>query len=225
MEISFYRSFNFNNKLSQITHDKLPGVVEQYKELINNSKAIAEDVIVSSVCPRLDDDVRDLVEPLNTRLKMMCDENDAIFIDNIPIITLGDGTINDSYLEGGKGPHLTKQGVNKLVRNLKLNIKDPESDVTKDLGKHGYSKPQYGGHGTRAPYGSEQMPFATRQPPIRSQQQRKRTDILYYSYECVYCNEPRHNSSTCTHQSAVRCNKCGVNGHILSIIMIIILDN
>ncbi len=33
---------------------KLPGVVERYKELINNSKAIAEDVIVSSVCPHLE---------------------------------------------------------------------------------------------------------------------------------------------------------------------------
>ncbi len=69
------------------------------------------------------------MEPLNTSLKMMCEENGATFIDNTPIITLGDGTTNDGYLEGGKWPHLTKQGVNKLVRNLKLNIKDPESDV------------------------------------------------------------------------------------------------
>ncbi len=96
----------------------------------------------------------------------MCEENGAIFIDNTPIITLGDGTINYGYLEGGKGPHLTKQGVNKLVRNLKLNIKGPESNVIYNLGRHGYSKPQYGEHGTRAPYGSEQMPFAIRQPPI-----------------------------------------------------------
>ncbi len=65
--------------------------------------------------------------------------------------------------------------------NLKLNIKDPECDVTKDLGRHGYSKPQYGGHGKRAPYSSEEMPFATRQPPFRSQQQQKRTDVVYYS--------------------------------------------
>ncbi len=76
--------------------------------------------------------------------------------------------INDGYLEGGKGPHLTKQVVNKLVRNLKLNIKDPESNVTKDPGRHRYSNGQYGGYGTRAPYGSEQMAFATRQPPIIS---------------------------------------------------------
>ncbi len=96
---------------------------------------------------------------------------------------------------------------------MKLNIKDPESDVTKDLGRHGYSKPHYSGHGTRDPYWSEQMLFATRQPPIQSQQQHKRTDVVYYSYGRIYCNQPRHNSSTCRHQSAVQCNKCGVKGH------------
>ncbi len=208
-----YRKVTHNLQDAKGEVAKLAGVVEQYKELISNSKAIAENVIVSSVCPRLDDVVSELVEPLNTSLKMMCEENGAIVIDNTPINTLGDGTINDGYLEGGKGPHRTKEGVNKLVRNLMLNIKDPESDVTKDLGRHGYSKPQYGGHGKRAPYGSEEMPFATRQPPTRSQQQCKRTDVVYYSYRCVYCNEPGHNSSTCRHQSAVQCNKCGVKGH------------
>ncbi len=143
----------------------------------------------------------------------MCEENGAIFIDNMPTIILDDGTINDGYLEGGKGPHLTKQGVNKLVRNLRLNIKESESDVTRDSARHGYSKPQYGGHGTKAPYGSEQMSFATRQPPTGSQQQCKRCDVVYSSYGCVECNELGHNSSTCRHQSAVQCNKCGVKVH------------
>ncbi len=78
--------------------------------------------------------------------------------------------------------HLTKQDVNKLVRNLKLNIKDSESDLIRDPGMCGYSKPQYGEHWTRAPYGREQMPFATRQPPVGSQHQCKRTDVVYYSY-------------------------------------------
>ncbi len=55
----------------------------------------------------------------------MCEENGVIFIENTPIITLGDGSINDGYLEGGKGPHFTKQGVSKLIRNMNLNIKDP----------------------------------------------------------------------------------------------------
>ncbi len=58
------------------------------------------------------DDVRDLVEPLNTSLKMMSGGNGATFTDNTPIIMLGDDTINYGYLKGGKGPHLTKQVVN-----------------------------------------------------------------------------------------------------------------
>ncbi len=66
-----YRKVTHNLQDAKGEVAKLPGVVEQYKELISNSKAIAEKVIVSSVCPRLDDVVSELVEPLNTSLKMM----------------------------------------------------------------------------------------------------------------------------------------------------------
>ncbi len=96
---------------------------------------------------------------------------------------------------------------------MKLNIKDSGSDLTRDQTGIDIVKSQYGGHGTKAPYGSEQMPFATRQQIIGSQQQCKQTDVVYYSYGCVYCNEPGHNSSTSRHQSAVHRNKCGVKGH------------
>ncbi len=51
-------------------------------------------------------------------------------------MTLGDGTINDGYLAAGKGPHLTKPRVNKLVMNLKMKLVNVEGDITKAPGRH-----------------------------------------------------------------------------------------
>ncbi len=87
--------------------EKVTAIIEKYKDLINSAKAIAEHITVSRVCPHLDN-VKDMIEPFNVSLQVLCEQNRATFIDNTLILILGDGTINNGYLAAGKGPHLNK---------------------------------------------------------------------------------------------------------------------
>ncbi len=115
--------------------EKVTAIIDKYIDLINMAKAIAGNITVSSVCPRLDN-VKDMIEPFNVSLQVLCEQNGVTFIDNTPILTIGERNINDGYLAAGKGPHLTKPGVNKLVRNLKLKLVNVERDITKAPGRH-----------------------------------------------------------------------------------------
>ena len=165
--------------------DKLQDVVNEYSELIDDSKAISETVVVSSICPRLDE-INDLVQPFNEALKSICDECPKVsFIDNTPSFTLGDGKINDGYI-WKNGPHLTRPGVNCLARNLKLKLRQGERDVTRT---HQYT----------------QRSGADR--PVND------SNIRIHRDGCRNCNERGHNVSTCRHSRPVICNVCKCRGH------------
>ena len=119
------------NNLCDIKEDpnKIPDVIEEFKVLVNGTKAVTSKVLVSSVCPRLDD-TKDLIEPFNVALQSMCEDCEVTFVDNTKIFTLSNGDVNDGYL-WGRGPQLTKPAVNKLVRNLNITTLQDVTDVTK----------------------------------------------------------------------------------------------
>ncbi len=199
--------------------DKVAATIDRYKlkELINDAKAIADNVHVASVCPRQDND-KDLIDPYNVSLQVTCDECDVEYIDNTPIFTLADGTTNDGYLAGSKGPHLTKSGVNKLIRNLKVKVRNPEEDVTKVQRRHPQPNGQPTGGPGQTPPGSgkpKPRPRPGRGRPQRNPHQYQHEDIAYHQDGCVYCNEPGHNSDICRHrdQGGVVCYTCGRGGH------------
>jgi hypothetical protein len=110
--------------------EKIQDAVDNYKSLIQQAKPIADQVHISSVCPRLDC-VKELVQPFNAALKVLCEETGVNFIDHTPSFTLGDGDINDGYL-WKHGPHLTRPGVNCVVRKLRMLVKPGITDVSKD---------------------------------------------------------------------------------------------
>ena len=164
---------------------KIPEIVDNFKEIISQTKAITDQVNVSGICPRLDD-VQELVDPLNTALKVLCDENDVKFVDLKPSFTLGDGRVNDGYI-WKHGPQLTRPGVNCVARNLKLHLKENITDVTKD---------HY------LPSGTNRRDRIT---PI--------TNIKINPDGCRHCNERGHNINTCKHPRPVLCNTCRQRGH------------
>ncbi len=110
--------------------DSIPYIVQKYSAHFEDVKAISQYVTVSSVCPKIDD-VTELVEPFNTNLQVLCEDKGCEFIDHTPIFTLGDCSISNGYLTQGKGHHLTKAGLNKVAKNLKLKVKTGVTDVTK----------------------------------------------------------------------------------------------
>lgn len=164
--------------------DKITDVINKYEALISDTKALTNTVIISSVCPRMDD-VSEMVEPFNAALKVLCDEQDVQFVDNTPSFTLANGEINDGYI-WKHGPYLTRAGVNCVAKNMKLHKKADIQDVTKS--------PLYNKHGNL-------------------QQEQNKSNILINQKGCRYCNEPGHNTATCRHNGPVLCNTCKARGH------------
>ncbi len=164
----------------------LPDIIEKYSTLIDEAKAIAHHVTVSSVCPRLDEG-RQLVEPFNTHLHVLCEDKECDFVDHTPIFTLGDGSTNDEYLTQGKVPHLTKTGLNKVAKNLKLAMKSGITDVTRSYPARKYTsdhdnKPSHEKRGT-----------AKGDAPPKDWY----PNVVFNRDRCVLCNEGRHSSSEC----------------------------
>ena len=183
--------------------ETVPDMINQYKDLVKDVKAIAETVSVSSVCPRLDD-AGPVVESLNTGLQILCNDVQCEFIDNTPSFTCGDGTTNDGYLVNNKSPHVNKAGLNKLARNLKLDLKDDIKDVSK--GPKLKPRPDKRGAGPGRPARGARTPADERD---------KYSPIQYNRDGCYYCNEGGHNTQDCRHrhQGPLQCGYCGDFGH------------
>ena len=97
-------------------------VVEAYSAVIDTALVKARTVIVSSVCPRLTTHkTTNTIDAVNADLVHLCDEKSVTFIDNTPLFTLSDGSVNDGYLQRD-GVHLTTTAINRVAKNLALKI-------------------------------------------------------------------------------------------------------
>ena len=162
--------------------EKLNDIIDEYKQLIHETKALTKNVIVSSVCPRLDT-AKDLVAPFNTAMRDLCQEEDVRFVDHSPSFMLGDGSVNDGYI-WKNGPHLTRPGVNCLVQNLKINVRQGVTDVTRQTREYRH------------------FPSSAK------------TNNIHVNHDgCRHCNERGHNMDTCRHSRPVICNTCKMRGH------------
>ena len=94
--------------------------------------------MVSSVCPRQRPlEVTERIGAVNTGLSVLCDEMCVSPINNDRSFYLQDGTVNDGYLLPD-GVHLTKPAINKLVANLKLQLRHGEPSSHADKCRQGH---------------------------------------------------------------------------------------
>lgn len=177
------------NDLTDIKDDpeRITEVIDKYKVLISDTKALTNTVIVSSVCPRMDE-VAEMIDPFNSALKVLCDDEAVDFIDNTPSFTLSNGDTNDGYI-WRNGPYLTKPGVNCVAKNIRLHKIKDLSDVTKSYNKSAPNK------------------------QTSAYQRLSQSNIRINRNGCRYCNEPGHNTATCRHSGPVLCNTCKCRGH------------
>ena len=74
-------------------------IVDDYRSLVRASKSKANRVTVSSVCPRdISAEVNTRIESVNAGLQVMCNEEDATFVDNTPSFHLADGSCNGFHM-------------------------------------------------------------------------------------------------------------------------------
>ena len=208
------------------TAEDSSAVIPKFTKLIEKAKTKASEVCVSSVCPRLDQTVaKDRIDSFNANLQVLCNDVECDFTDNTLSFSLGDGTVNDGYLESGKGPLLSKAGVNKLVKNLKIQTKQAVSqgvvDVTKSIEtRYPKQKQPEAARSYRNQHGQQNRRNQQRSPsrPLSSSNAQRgasmsQNDVVFNRNACYYCNEPGHRADICKHGGTATCHGCGAKGH------------
>jgi hypothetical protein len=159
-------------------------------------------------------------EAFNSSLEVMCSDNDCDFINNSPAFTLGDGSINDGYLDSGKGPLLSKAGQNKLAQTLKLRVRIGISDVTlrqidnqthrKKHNNRSYAN-RHDNHNKGGRWSQQNSRNYHGPPSVNNP--RYNDDVIYSRDACYYCNENGHSTENCRHQEPITCHDCRQKGH------------
>ena len=163
-------------------------IIAQYSELLDTAQALTDELVVSSVCPRLDTSQNlDRYHSLNAGLQSLSADKDCTFIDHTPTFTLADGTINEGFLLG-KGPHLTRAGTNRLAKNLKL----PTT-----------------GESVASLYSAK----ASKHQQHKSQHRYLAPEKTVHKRGCYNCGERNHISKNCRHGGPIVCSSCKREGH------------
>ena len=183
--------------------------LKDYALLLKGAKNTADEVIVSSIIPRLDKpDLQPKIDNVNANLQVLCEEENATFINNDDHgFKFNDGSINEGYLWGDK-LHLSKAGSNKLARNMKL--KCLRDDIT-------LNKRQRQGHKKQQQQSPTQHSFAPIRPvhtnASRPKVQKPHDPRKSRQATCFKCGEASHLANTCWHTNKVRCHHCKCLGH------------
>lgn len=120
-------------------------VITPYESMVEDMKrqvSQPSQIVLSSVPPRKDNtEHQTRVDALNDAIRDMAQRVNVTYIDNDSSFKLVDGDINDGYLLPSDNLHLTKQGTNKLARNLTLPAKLNCDDITRSWNRS-RSKPK-----------------------------------------------------------------------------------
>ena len=160
--------------------------IESFTHLLETASNKTDEVVVSSVCPRLDSPQNEEhFASFNAGLQSLCEDKECVFVDHSPTFTLADGSVNEGFLIM-KGPHLTRAGTNRLVKNLKLDTTG--DDVT--IRRH-----------------------AQRNIPYQRVVQQNGHAATSRQRGCYKCGENNHSSKNCRHEQPVVCRSCNRKGH------------
>ena len=94
-----------------------PEIVLDYQALVASASLRGNCITISSILPRSDKDLQTKRKEVNTKLSEMCDKDGHSFIDNDPFFYLWNGDVNGANLTTD-GLHLTKRGIDSLLKNL-----------------------------------------------------------------------------------------------------------
>jgi hypothetical protein len=199
-----------DNDCDTTTAKTAKDITEEYTKLIDAAKTKAEQVTVSSICPRMTSKTtQDNISAVNAGLNVICSDKNITFKDNSAFFFLGDGSINDGYLLND-GVHITRPAVNKLAQNLNLRVKDKAKGACKDSNRQRPDNAASRRETSRNHHRQRDTTDADRQTTHTRPDQRRRPND---SIKCFYCGETGHVKDKCRHGQQVQCNSCGQYGH------------
>jgi regulator of replication initiation timing len=153
---------------------------------IQQAKALSPSgsVEVSSILPQADNTAKQQrLEQMNSSIENICTNLDTVFINNDPSFRLGDGEINEGFLQDdGFAPN--KAGKNKLLKNL--NLLKQVSISTQQAWKP--------------------VTQTKTRPLIKQVAPNKKAP-------CWNCGEHNHTSNICRYKRRLSCHTCGKQGH------------
>lgn len=207
---------------------------EDYCNLLKISQSVSKTVVISGMCPRLDDRNGHITQGNNV-LKDIANDENVHFIDNDQSMRNVNGAINIILFQRD-GVHLNAKGTNMLACNFELVQKGKQTAVSKYKNrkqrpngqKHkreynsmqsshrqgrngGKTQRKYDGFRTDRTRESEQHAaenYNRYSTKYHSQQWRQKTEVT-----CWYCGEKGHTKGVCRHGTYVQCNRCNELGH------------
>ena len=94
-------------------------IIADYQAMAVLASTISNKVLVTSILPRTDKDLKEKTKKTNNALKELCDKDGYNFIDNDPAFFLMNASVNDACLVND-GLHLTKRGLDILLKNCEV---------------------------------------------------------------------------------------------------------
>lgn len=84
---------------------------------------------IASICPRLNAEVQNHIQSINTKLVRLCEDQSCDFVNADPVLFLSNGEVNDGYY--ADDVHLTGKGIKRVLSILPLNRQDPVKETTR----------------------------------------------------------------------------------------------
>ncbi|CAG2248127.1 unnamed protein product [Mytilus edulis] len=193
---------------------------DDYQTLVMTAQSKCENVVISSICPRLDDRFGNIRLGNIVLSKIACDEN-CLYIEHDDDFRLPNGAIN-SLLYNRDGVHLNKKGSVKLANSLDIFEKQVAKQVTRpsNARKSG-GAPQRGYQRNNRQAARQSKPTATRNAQhVRYErhsqsENRRHNETNEDELSCWYCGEGNHISKNCRHGQYLQCKRCNEYGHKL----------
>lgn len=91
-------------------------IILDYQSLCVSAMLKSSKVMISSILPRSDKDLKSKTNEVNEKLKELCDKDGYNYVDNDPSFFLMNGDVNEANLTAD-GLHLTKRGIDSLIKN------------------------------------------------------------------------------------------------------------
>lgn len=183
--------------------------VDIYTEMVSDLQTRAPNtaIVISSVCPRVDDNGRHqpAVDCMNSHLRRIASDKGCMFVDNDSTFKHQDKV--DESLLNTRGLHLNRKGTRRLLQNLHEVhpiIKKRSRDSTAD--PVGPSPTTANTRSMNNNTGSYRQ-----QRPARNSSERRRDS--HFPARCDLCGLSNHRTRDCRHRQPVQCHTCHEFGH------------
>ena len=200
-----------------VSDAKLTEGSTHYKELIESirNKAPSTKLIISTICPRVDDTRNnERVQQFNRNLRMLAREKGCVLVDNDGNFYLRNDEVDTDNLTA-KGLHLSKVGTRKLLMNINKhqNIIPRKDTASSAVAKDNTATTSTTSRRHRPQYAYRRQGYGIPQDNKTRHRRQEHHADFNRDTRCRFCGLSNHTTSECNHRRPVQCHDCREFGH------------